>query len=45
MHFVKDTLEYVLVEIDIKIDASFLRKGSQIFNYQWLNTKTTMLTY
>lgn len=47
MHFVKDVLECVLVEIVIKIDASFLCKGFEIFNYQWLNCqkimKTTML--
>lgn len=37
VHFVKDMLECVLVEIDIKIDTSFLCKWSQIFNYWWLN--------
>lgn len=37
VHFVKDMLEYVLVEINIEIDASFLCKGSQIFNYWCLN--------
>lgn len=45
MHFVKDMLEYVLVEIYIKIDGSFLRKGSQIFYYQWLNCQKNNQNY